>query len=150
MASEFVSYVGRLITVRSVVQRYPGPFVRTFAVAELFPVLRDPVLDGLRAVPYFAKMYGRQRQGSRPGRARRLAAVRPRRLLAAGGKLSVHVRVGSHSPRPPWCFTSPVSRCRPARASSTVRQELEIGMSPRLRYAAVPVLRFVGVAELLS
>ena len=27
MASEFVSYVGRLISVRSVVQLYPGPLV---------------------------------------------------------------------------------------------------------------------------
>jgi len=29
MASEFGSYVGRLISVRSVVQLYPGPYVET-------------------------------------------------------------------------------------------------------------------------
>jgi hypothetical protein len=37
MASEFVSYVGRLISVRSVVQLYPGPYSNGYPAWCLMP-----------------------------------------------------------------------------------------------------------------
>ncbi len=43
MASEFVSYVGRLISVRSVVQLYPGPFHKT----QKSKVLDNPRVAGV-------------------------------------------------------------------------------------------------------
>src|SRR5512133_3355253 len=63
MASEFVSYLGRLISVRSAVQLYLGPFVRTVR-----PVVTSVIAGRVR--------FGGRRRCSQSPRGSRCCSIR--------------------------------------------------------------------------